>query len=43
MQLCWELEPEDRVAASILETRVNQVKKYQEGILPQEYECADAD
>ena len=27
MQSCWKFEPSDRIATSILETRVNELKK----------------
>ena len=35
MKMCWEVDPSDRAEVSIMETRISQVKKYQEGLSPE--------
>ena len=40
MQSCWKLEPSDRIATSILETRVNELKKLELKEVGEYYEKA---
>ena len=40
MQSCWKFEPSDRIATSILETRVNELKKLELKEVGEYYEKA---
>ena len=35
MKMCWEVAPSDRPEVSILGDRISQIKKYQEGLVPE--------